>query len=201
MQLAIHPETGSPEQFRGEERLEPSLGVLEKENQDWSSEMEVVGEERNIPTAEEGEKRHKLFRPDDAKEVESFEKTSKKESFLIGEGEWLNYQTVKKDNKSRKAAGTVYVTKMGKLEIWKDNKLLHKETIDKELKYTKEDITMAKKNGEEKMKIIKWKHKEATLNCGIFFRKEVERDELFRIIEMVKEQEGPEEDMGFGLFD
>ena len=54
MRLAIHPETGSPEQFRGEERLEPSLGVLEKENQDWSSEMEVVGEVRNIPTAEEG---------------------------------------------------------------------------------------------------------------------------------------------------
>ena len=115
--------------------------------------MEVVGEERNIPTAEEGEKRHKLFRPDDAKEVESFEKTSKKEeSFLIGEGEWLNYQTVKKDNQSRKAAGTVYVTKMGKLEIWKYNKLLHKETIDKELKYTKEEITRAKKNCEEEMK-------------------------------------------------
>ena len=120
---------------------------------------------------------------------------------------------VKENNKSRKArakeVGTIYVTKIGKLEIWKENKLLKEEYIDKEVKYTQEETvapweenTLVKENGEkEEFKIIKWTHKQTRLNCGISFRKKVDRDKLFKIIEMFKEQEGAEGDMGFGLFD
>ena len=95
---------------------------------------------------------------------------------------------VKEDNKSRKAEakeeGTIYITKMGKLEIWKENKLLKEEYIDKEVKYTQGENTLVKENGEkEEFKIIKWTHKQTRLNCGISFRKKVDRDKHFKIID------------------
>ena len=70
---------------------------------------------------------------------------------------------------------------MGKLEIWKEDKLIKEEYIDKDVKYTNGKYTLVKKNGDkEKWKLIKWTHKQTRLNCGISFPKEVEGDELFK---------------------
>ena len=95
---------------------------------------------------------------------------------------------------------------MGRLEIWKDDKLLKEEYIDKEVNYTKFELNEVKKNGEEvKWKIIRWIHRQTRLGWGIFLYKKIERDKLFKVIQKIKQQEEEfskeNEEMGFGLFD